>query len=184
MRTATGRSLTGALRRISLWPVGVPRETGSGGVMEVVPRPPNQAVTRLPSSPNNGGRTGAANKDGTLVTELSTVVGVQGNTEALRDGTVVPRGAIQAFGRRHPAVADRCPTPSGCSSLRKLRTCARRTSHAVSRTPALSSSAPGINTPSRTSHPTLDPFLDPSLHPPARSCRSRSSRRAPCGSGP
>ena len=48
-RTATGRSLTGALRRVSLLPVRVPAETGGGGVMRAVSRRPPQTVTPAPA---------------------------------------------------------------------------------------------------------------------------------------
>ena len=48
-RTATGWSLTGALRRVSLLPVRVPAETGGGGVMQAVLRRPPQTVTPAPA---------------------------------------------------------------------------------------------------------------------------------------
>src|SRR5271169_5526017 len=48
-RTATGWSLTGALRRVSLLPVRVPGEAGGGGVMKAVLRRPPQTVTPAPA---------------------------------------------------------------------------------------------------------------------------------------
>jgi hypothetical protein len=48
-RTATGWSLTGALRRFSLLPVRAPAGTGGGGVMLAVFRRPPQTVTPAPA---------------------------------------------------------------------------------------------------------------------------------------
>ena len=48
-RTATGRSLTGALRRVSLLPVRVPAEARGGGVLLAVFRRPTQTVTPAPA---------------------------------------------------------------------------------------------------------------------------------------
>lgn len=44
-RPATGRSLTGALRRVPLLPVRSPARTGGGSVMVAVSQRPNRAVT-------------------------------------------------------------------------------------------------------------------------------------------
>src|SRR5580692_3897557 len=48
-RTATGRSLTGALRRVSLLPVRVPGKAGGGGVIPAVFRRPPKTVTPAPA---------------------------------------------------------------------------------------------------------------------------------------
>ena len=47
MRTSPGRSLTGALRRVPLLPVGRPRGTGGGGVIVAREGQPTQAVSPI-----------------------------------------------------------------------------------------------------------------------------------------
>jgi len=58
-RLATGRSLTGALRRVLLLPVRSPGRAGGGGVIVAVFWQPTQAVTPPSPSPCKGHLLGA-----------------------------------------------------------------------------------------------------------------------------
>ena len=91
-RPATGRSLTGALRRIPLLPVRSPARTGGGSVMVAVSQRPTRPSPRPSPSPNKGHPIGAPAKDGALVTGGQDIVAGDRNTGRPRDGCLLAWG--------------------------------------------------------------------------------------------